>query len=348
MKTRRIIAEELLNKYQKAALFDHLPTLEEWLLHWLDTYIKPDCKPNTYGNFNSYIQAHILPMLGDYALDEVHSIELQYYIDEKLRNGRIDGKGGLSIKTVKEHISLLNNAFKKAIKLQIIQFNPTQFVEFPKTKDEEIHVFEVAQQEKMVELISHDYQENSGITVLLGMFAGLRIGEISALRIEDIDFEARSICIDESLNRIPQYDLNGKKHYKLAYGTTKSSHIRYVPMNKDIFDALSAYFAKMPNEHKENKKAPLFFNKRQKAMEPRLITYHFRKLMKELQLDKYHFHCLRHTFATRALEGQMDIKSCSKILGHATTQITLDRYTHISTEHLYKEMQKMNHKSVLQ
>lgn len=344
---KRIISQEDLQKYRKEQPFTYVPTIEEWLEYWLTTHIKPTCKYNTYANFHSYMHSHIIPIIGDYKLDEITTIELQYYVDYKLEQGRIDGAGGLSLKTVKEHIGIINNAFKKAISLQIISYNPVQNIIFPRVSQVEIKVLTINEQKKIDNNIDYTYRPNSLIPVLLGQYAGLRIGEISALRINDVDFDKKTICIDESLNRIPIFLEDGRIQYQLIYGSTKSNKIRYIPMNEDIYKALINYFKTMPKHIKQNLEAPLFINKKNKPMEPQNIAYHFQKLLKRLYIDSYHFHCLRHTFATRALELNIDVKSCSKILGHSTTQITLDRYTHVSPQHLSNEMKKMNHSKLL-
>lgn len=61
--------------------------------------------------------------------------------------------------------------------------------------------------------------------------------------------------------------------------------------------------------------------------EPRLISYWFKKVIKEADIENIHFHALRHTFATRCLENRVDIASLSKLLGHQSTKMTLDTYT---------------------
>lgn len=90
----RTISQENLQKYRKEQPFLHIPTIEEWLAYWLTTYIQPTCKLNTYANFHSYIYGHILPIIGDYKLNKVRTMELQYYVDYKLEQGRLDGMGG--------------------------------------------------------------------------------------------------------------------------------------------------------------------------------------------------------------------------------------------------------------
>ena len=76
-------------------------------------------------------------------------------------------------------------------------------------------------------------------------------------------------------------------------------------------------------------------------MEPRTLQYRLKKHTKECGLDGVHFHTLRHTFATRAVEVGFEIKSLSEILGHASVTITLDRYVHSSLELKRDNMKKL-------
>lgn len=343
----RIIDEMDIRKYSMVNTpFKSVPTLSEWLSYWLESCIKDTCKPSTYANYRSYIEAHITPLLGDYCLNELSNPIIQTYVCLKLKGGRLDKKGGLSIKTVKEHISVLKLAFKKAVELNIIQLSPYTCVTYPKEIREEIKVLSINEQKQINNAVEHTYKENSMIPIFLGMFAGLRIGEVSALRIHNIDFENRVIHICESLNRVAIYNRDGSIQRPLVYNTTKSNKIRVVPMNDDIYVALRTYINTMPDEIKENKKSPLFLNSKGKVMEPRTINYHFQNFLRKMNINNIHFHSLRHTFATRALETGMNIKYCSAILGHASTTITENLYSHVTQIQLQKEIKKLSMSSI--
>ena len=69
----------------------------------------------------------------------------------------------------------------------------------------------------------------------------------------------------------------------------------------------------------------------------------YEKVLKAAGVRYLHFHCLRHTFATRALEAGFDIKSLSDILGHADASTTLNRYGHALPDHKRTAMEKLNH-----
>ena len=74
--------------------------------------------------------------------------------------------------------------------------------------------------------------------MLIAIHAGLRIGEVSALRIEDICLSRRLIVVDESLNRVMTYNEDGTVCCPLVYQTTKSSRVRKVPMNEELYEGI--------------------------------------------------------------------------------------------------------------
>lgn len=312
------------------------PSLANWLNDWLKQWIKPSCKPSTYTNYSSYINKHIIPILGGYLLTELEPVMIQYFIKDQLENGRIDGKGGLSPKTVEEYCSMLSLSLNKAVEEGYITSNPCQFVQVPRERTEEVRTLSIEEQEFIQENVVSEWKTASDVAILVAMHSGMRIGEVAGLKIKDIDLHNRLIYVKRSLNRFKDDD----GRYTLRYGTPKSGCSRCVPMNDDLYAVLSVYMNSMPSIYKKSE-APLFINSAGNAMEPRLLNYHFHKLMERLDIEDMHFHCLRHTFATRALEADMNIKVCSTILGHASTQITTDIYTHVTAPQMAKEMKKM-------
>ena len=109
--------------------------------------------------------------------------------------------------------------------------------------------------------------------------------------------------------------------------------IRDIPLSKDI--------AELIPEHKDPN-AYFLTGKINQYIEPRTMENHFKRILKELDIENAHFHTLRHTFATRCVEVGFDIKSLSEILGHANVNITLNRYVHPSMDLKQKNMEKLS------
>lgn len=332
----------LLETYRQAnSPFTTTPTFIECITYYLNHIIYPTLAPNTYTNYRSIANTHVIPTIGGYTLEELDQTIIQCYIDIKAKQGRIDETGGLSAKTLQEHRNFLNGFFNQAMKWGLLTSNPCTGVTLPKGQRKEIETVNKHDQFKIRDNITSGFQKGSLLPIKLSMLLGLRIGEVCALKLDDIDLQKRLITINESLNRVAIIDEECVR-YALQFGTTKSKKTRIIPMNEEVYQALSVYINTMPVAYKQNHKHVLFVSKKDTFLEPRLLNYHFKKFCKEQGIERIHFHALRHTFATNALEADMEINTLSKILGHANTSITQNIYVHVTQGQMEKEMAKMN------
>ena len=160
------------------------------------------------------------------------------------------------------------------------------------------------------------------VCLLLCLYTGLRVGEISGLKWQDIDFNKKFLWVKRTILRIKNDD-NGTKT-KLIVSTPKSeSSIRIVPIPNFILDLLEVF-----RENNNN----YILSKSSKLYDPRLFESFYERALIKCKIDHYKFHALRHTFATRSIESKMDIKTLSEILGHSSIEITLKLYVHPSYE----------------
>lgn len=341
MQTSMTMNQQMMNP----ALYNNLnlknnSTLNEWLLLYLKS-IKDKVTVNTYNNYNSYINKHILPELGNKKLMELTTPLLNDFVSKKLKYGRIRVRGenhGLSVKTVKEFITLLKKALDKAVQEGEMLFNPCHSVYIPSQIKPEVQALEQEDQSILESHITNTFMSNSLLMVKVALHAGLRNGEVCALKVKDIDLEKGLIDVDKTLYRTRTE--TGKT--EIVISKTKNKRQRFVPMSDELKHDLQVYVDTMPDDMKDNPEQFLFVNKRGKPLEPRRLLYHFKKLLKEAGLKNIKFHNLRHTFATRCLECGIELKIVSKILGHSTIQITADLYTHVTKRAMQKAMTKFN------
>ena len=160
--------------------------------------------------------------------------------------------------------------------------------------------------------------------ILICLFTGLRIGEICALRWSDISLDEQYIHIHQTMQRIQTKDDEKSKTSVVILTPKSSCSIRRVPIPDNLLYLMTEFQAP------EN--AFLLTGKEKKYMEPRTLENHFKTIINLCSIDKANFHALRHTFATRCVELGFDVKSLSEILGHASVNITLNRYVHPSME----------------
>lgn len=168
------------------------------------------------------------------------------------------------------------------------------------------------------------------LSVIISAYAGLRIGEICALKWEDVDINHRIIHVRHTLQRItnPEKKEQAPKTV-LHLGVPKNGKEREIPIHPGICSILKEYKKGFPETY--------YVLGNMHPMEPRTLSNHFKKLLHTADINDVTFHTLRHTFATNCVEAGMNIKVLSEILGHSSIKITMDRYVHLSKD--YKQEQ---------
>lgn len=131
------------------------------------------------------------------------------------------------------------------------------------------------------------------------------------------------------------YTVEKKTEIIIDSSKTESS-IRAIPMSDKIYHILKELRKKYETES-------FFFLTGSKVqyIEPRSYQNMFKRILKASKVKEYKFHVLRHTFATNCIKVGMDIKSLSEILGHASVDVTLNRYVHSSYEMKKKFLEKL-------
>lgn len=152
--------------------------------------------------------------------------------------------------------------------------------------------------------------------ILICLYMGLRLGEICALKWEDIDFSCRTLHINRTVQRL-RTDNNNKKTILYESPPKTRCSIREIPIPDFIYSLLLAN--KHPDPYILNKTSP---------MDPRTYQYKFHSYLHKADIKDFHFHTLRHTFATNCIIQGADAKSVSEMLGHSNVSITLNKYVH--------------------
>lgn len=163
----------------------------------------------------------------------------------------------------------------------------------------------------------------TGVGINLSMYMGLRIGEVCALQWKDIDLEKRILTVSKTIQRVQCR--TGAKWTKLIITEPKSeSSKRTIPIPDCLLSVL--------RENKADGDIYVVSGKR-KPVEPRTVQYRFAKTLHNADLPSFHYHSLRHLFATRCVELGFDVKTLSEILGHSSVEVTLNRYIHSDMDH---------------
>lgn len=300
----------------------------EWLTEWLNSYIRISAKHRTIERYSEIINNHLIPSVGDIELQELTPIILQKYISELLKCGNKRTGAGLSSSAVNSIITVIQNSLHTAYNLRYINDMVGDKLKRPKAVERQIECFSVAEQ-KQIEQAVRDGGKPYMLGVLICLYTGLRIGELLALEWSDIDFSNGTLMVDKTCH----YGVNLNGQFGRIVDTPKTeTSIRLIPLPKQLIPLM-----------KEHKKIPskLVISKNGEGISNRTYQRNFESLLKSLNLKHRGFHALRHTFATRALECGIDVKTLSELLGHKSPAVTLKKYAHTFLIHKKEMMNRL-------
>ena len=289
-------------------------TVQTAAQQWLSS-AKLRVKESSYANYENIISKHILPFLGGEFMSNLTTSKLNDFIHYKLNNGRLNGKGGLSAKSVRDIMTVYRSIESFAAREYGIR--ETHFT-MPKIEKKQTDVLNAFERKRLENYLLHN-QNNTNISVLLCLFTGLRVGELCGLKWGDIDFENGTISVNRTVQRV-----NKRGSSEVVIGSPKSkSSVRIVPIPDFLLAILKA-----------KRKGDDFYiiTGTCKPTEPRTMQNRFKAILKVCGIRNVNFHLLRHTYATICIETGFDPKTLSELLGHADASITLNRYVHSSMQ----------------
>ena len=286
-------------------------TLEEWMAYWMENELLGSVKTSSYQTYLRQMNRHLRPALGHYFLSQLTPGIVYDFIEGKRAEGLADT-------TIRGIYRLLSAAMAFALEEGVIRKNPCRKIRVQTEESAEQRVLSRPEQEKIRRMASGEEE----LPALLSLYTGMRLGEVCALKWEDIDWEKRTITVRRTVQRVSQGKSSPGGKTLLMIGTPKStqSH-RVLPVPAFLLERLRKQM-EMQNS------AEYIFGTAGQAAEPRTIQRRFAKLMKKAGIADAHFHTLRHSFATRLLELGVDVKTVSALLGHSSAKITLDFYAH--------------------
>lgn len=281
-------------------------------------------KQSTMAAYTLTLENHLLPFFGD--MDALGEKVVQDFVLQKLDKG-------LSVKTVKDILIVLKMVMKFGVKNEWMNHYEWD-IKYPSVEAaKELEVLTVAHHKKIMDYIKHNFTCRS-LGVYISLCTGLRIGEICALRWNDIDTDKGTITISRTIERI--YIVEGeKKHTELVINTPKTvNSYREIPMTKELLAMVKPLKKVVNGEY-------YVLTNDEKPTEPRTYRNYYKRLMEKLGIPKLKYHGLRHSFATRCIESNCDYKTVSVLLGHSNITTTLNLYVHPNMEQKKRCIAKM-------
>lgn len=304
-------------------------TYREWLAEWLENYAAPTLKARTYVHYTELLEGHVIPHIGELELADISALRLQHLVTELLHSGNMRTGKGLSPSSVNSIITLIKSTLRTAESVGLAPECAADKLRRPRTAEKQIECLSVAEQKRLEQYIIGS-RKPQYLGILLCLYTGLRLGELLALRWDDVDLKARELYVRQSCH----YGRVGECGYaRITEPPKTTSSVRTIPLPKQLIPHLRAL-------RRTSCSAYLVANGEQ-PISVRSYQRTFELLLARLNIPHRGFHALRHTFATRAIECGMDVRTLSELLGHKSPGVTLSRYAHSLTEHKRDMMNRL-------
>lgn len=294
--------------------------LEKWLKNQ-----KISISEITFNGYEWISDRHIIPYFKERGtkLNKLSKDDIQEYINYKFEHGRLDGKGGLSPKSIKEQKNIIQSVLNSAVEDGLIYKNPCQNIKIPAATKKDPKFYNKKQLCTLFDAIKN---EPLFPFLYITSVLGLRRSEALGLKWDCIDFERKMITIQHTVVKY-------RKTVSKDITKTKTSHRSY-PMSPKIEKLLKDL------KKEENKNSAIFKKEYIKnnyifkwpngePYSPDFVTDKFGKLLKKYNLPHIRLHDLRHSCASVMLENDYQLKDIQEWLGHADIQTTANIYSHI-------------------
>lgn len=310
-------------------------TLDEWYEKWINT-CKKNCRNNTKETYAKHYK-RVKKALGWRKLNKLNLVVMQDAINElRTDNERKNSK------------KILVDMLEKAVASDLIPKNVAKQITTEITKEEKKprRVLTVKETEIFLAEAESTFYYNLFIVALE---TGMRIGELSGLQWEDIDYKEKVVHVRHSMT---YFSKDGKYQFEM-HPTKTNTGLRDIPLTAKAIIALrQQHFIKQTliNSGKKPLKGfenLVFVTKNNRPTTQFLVSECIEGILKrihknnpDLVFEKITPHCFRHTFATRWLEANVPIKTVSAMLGHSQLQLTTDLYMHVTQDSLFKGLEQ--------
>ena len=303
--------------------------VDAWFEYWIDVK-KKTVRPNTVRNYTERYNKNIQKIIGRKILTEVKPIHCQKIFTDMAEEGyktstiyqtRIALFNMLEF--AKENEVILSNPCKKSVKSDMGK---------PSQKKEALTI---DIQKKFIEYAKGQSYENQFRFILQ---TGLRTGELVGLKWEDIDFSKKAIRIQRSMEY--RYSVG---EWRIGEPKSKAGY-RTIPLTDETIRILTEQKEKNKNIKKiqEEWYEFIFLSRKGEPVKNSAYDTALFKICDKAKINRFSMHVLRHTFATRCIEGGMMPKTLQKILGHSNIGITMNLYVHITEDEKQKEIDKVS------
>lgn len=334
-------------------------TFAEWLDIWLEEYARPAVRPTTYDSYEYLIRVHIKPGLGGILLRDLQPFYIQKFYNEKLQEKKRpatmpkdkekakqlrEQAGTLSPSTIRHMHIIINQALKQALKEGKIPRNPAEATTPPKLIKKEATFLTVKEINDFLDRVASDPWYPA---FLVALGTGMRVGELAALRWENVDLDKGIIHVKEAVHLVKTRNKKGPKTRLLVQPPKSEKGRRRIPLPDNVALELrrlkkkQAEFKLMLGQAYQDH-GYVFCWEDGRQVDPSYLSKRFKALIRENGREDVTFHSLRHSYASALLVVGEHPKVVQELLGHATVGMTLDLYSHVTPDLKEKAAGRMN------
>lgn len=274
-------------------------------------------KETTRGKYASILKNYIIPEYGDRLVHDITRNEVRLWL-ETLLKPEGGNRDGMSAKSVNGIASVLRLVFRYA-GTECNVTAPDIGNLYIKQAKNRVQILSGSEQELLEEYLM-EHMDFVSLGIITCLYTGIRLGEVCALQWGNVKQEDGILDIHSTMSRIKTEDDNSQKTKIVITPPKSDCSVRKIPIPADLLAIMKTMRCADDSFFLTGSKADY--------MDPRTLQYRFRNVLEKCGIRPVRFHALRHTFATKCIELDFDVKSLSEILGHANVAITMNRYVH--------------------
>jgi len=303
---------------------------------WMVCSLSKRVKPSTYESYYWCTTKYIIPFFSRPGNECLSKLTVTQFVNAIRENP------ALSVSYQRKIVTIFKLAIKEILADSPNQLDLLQNIKSTGAAGTPIQAYSVIEQQQ-IEKTALSSDDSRALGIVLCFYTGIRLGELCALKWSDIDFEAGTLSISKTVSRIKTFNPE-KQKTALIVGTPKSQKsVRKIPLPAFLLRQLNQL------ESGTRERNNFIFSHNTIPADPRSYQRFYKQLVLKAGVEYRKFHVIRHSFATRALEIGIDIKTLSEILGHSNVSITLNVYAHSLLEQKKIAIDKLNdmHKKLM-